>query len=535
MAKLTFVLEDGQEVVVPLKEHTTIGRAEDNDILVDDERISPHHAEIMQNADGSLQVFDLKSATGTFVNGENQLSCTLLHGDTIAFGPLVGKLDMEDLASPSSSPPPSVPTPPPAAAPAAATTPAPAEAPPDKALVDANAKLEAEKHRLKSEVASVEKELRDWQQRAEKERALHLSRVESLLAEQKRLEPTKAAVKQAEGAHQEWLDAISVLSTQHADKTAALERLNSQHYEKSTEFQRLSSAVTSAQQELEALAVQKDETAARLNKIRDECQQDEALLNSLRLQIIEHEKRIAEEEARHAELNAATQALSARHLRDEAAVKDLQSLLSGLEQRCAASEAALQRTQQENTAVEKSLASRKAELANCEKALAAQKAESAAETKRIAEARAQRVEFERQNQELAAAKQQLADARQRLAAVEQRYRDTLAVSGQNGAQMAVPPRRQTPQDAPASDSGLKTQHDELIGKIEAARKELAGLEARIATLQQSPPAAEDEPASTPASFPPPFVVQVETIRLAPVPIKSERTRGPGAKKSARPV
>ncbi|OYW70300.1 MAG: hypothetical protein B7Z37_31150 [Verrucomicrobia bacterium 12-59-8] len=111
MAKLTFVLEDGQEVVVPLKEHITIGRGEDNDIVVDDERISSHHAEIVQNADGSLQVFDLKSTAGTFVNGESQLSCTLLHGDTIAFGPLVGILDLEDAASA-----PDAQTPPPAAA-----------------------------------------------------------------------------------------------------------------------------------------------------------------------------------------------------------------------------------------------------------------------------------------------------------------------------------------------------------------------------------------------------------------------------------
>ena len=115
MAKLTFVLEDGQEVVVPIKEHITIGRGEDNDIVVDDERISLHHAEIVQNADGSLQLFDLKSTAGTFVNGQSQLSCTLLHDDTIAFGPLVGTLDLEEPAAP----------PPAAAPPAPAATAAP--------------------------------------------------------------------------------------------------------------------------------------------------------------------------------------------------------------------------------------------------------------------------------------------------------------------------------------------------------------------------------------------------------------------------
>lgn len=550
MAKITFVLEDGQEVVVPLKEHITIGRADDNDILVDDDRISMHHAEIVQNADGSLQVFDLKSTAGTFVNGESQLSCTLLHGDTIAFGPLVGKLDMED---PATQPPPAEPASPAAASPpvkAPATeppastlkspAPAPAEVSPDKALLEANAKLEAEKHRLKAEVAAAEKELRDWQQRAEKERALHSARVEALLEEEKKLEPTKAALKQAETAHHEWLDAISVLGSQHADKTAALERLNAQHYEKSTEFQRLTASLASAQQALEQMASQKDEAAARLKQIRDECEQDESLLNSLRQQIIEHENRIAEEEAKHASLNSATAALSEKHLRDEAAVKELESLLMGLEQRCASAEASLQRMQEESASCEKQLAARKAELASCEAAIAAHQAALATETGGIAAARAERIELERQNQELAGAKQQLADARQRLAAVEQRYRDAVAAGGQNGAHLPSLPKRPSAQEAPAKaspspDSALKSSNAEVGEKLEAARKELAELESKIASLKQSQAASWVEGSSVASAVPPPVIVQVETIRLTPVPIKSERTRGPGTKKAARPA
>jgi predicted component of type VI protein secretion system len=110
MAKITFVLEDGQEVVVPLTERVTIGRAEDNDVMVDDERISMQHAELLQNADGSIQVFDLKSESGTFVNGERQMSCTLLHGDKLAFGPLVGRLDLEDMEPATPKQPEAAPT-----------------------------------------------------------------------------------------------------------------------------------------------------------------------------------------------------------------------------------------------------------------------------------------------------------------------------------------------------------------------------------------------------------------------------------------
>lgn len=522
MAKLTFVLEDGQEVVVPLKEHIIIGRDEDNDIVVDDERISPRHAEIVQNADGSLQVFDLKSAAGTFVNGERQLSCTLLHGDTIAFGPLVGTLDLEHpatsplvadtpVAPAVSKPAPPAPVPEPPA-------PSPAPAAPDNALAETVAHLEAEKSRLKSEVAAAEKELRDWQQRAEKERALHLARVESLQADEEKLAPAKAAVEQAEAAHREWLETISSITTQHADKTAALERLNAQHYEKSTEVQRLTATAAEAQRQIENLAAQKEEAAARLKQVRDECEQDEALLNSLRQQIIEHEKRIAGEEARHASLNTATAELCAKHQRDEAAVKDLESLLMSLEQKGAAAEGSLQRMQEDLASCEKTLASRTAELAACEKS--------------IAEARAQHAELEQLNLDLTATKQQLVDARQRLAAVEQRYRDALSNSSQGGPQMAQPRRDAAHEEAPIAALLDSDQHAEIPDQIGAARRKLAELQAKIAALRHSPAQNEVEAAQDTSRISPPVIVQVETIKLAPIPIKSERTRGPGTKKAA---
>ena len=530
MAKLTFVLEDGQEVVVPLKEHITIGRGEDNDIVVDDDRLSQHHAEILLNADGSFQVFDLKSTAGTFVNGERQLSCPLLHGDTIAFGPLVGTLDLEEPAAPAAVPPAS--SPPPAA---------PATAPTDNPHAADMAKWEAEKNKLKAEAEAAAKELRDWQQRAEKERAMHLARVESLQAQEKKLAPTKAAVEQAENAHREWLESISALAAQHADKTAALERLNAQHYEKSTEVQRLAAATAASQQELEMLAAQKDETAARLNQVRDECVQDEALLNSLRQQIIEHEKRIVEEEAKHAALTSSTQELSTKHQRDEAAVKDLEKLLMELEQRGAAAEGSLQRMQNDLASCEKDLAARKAELATCEKSIASRSADLLAETNRLAEAKSKRAELEQLNQEVAATKQQLADARQRLAAVEQRYRDAQAVAAQVPSQLAGPRRHAAHEEAPskapapapapaAAAAAADAEHVELAGKIEAARHELAELETKIASLRQSQSTPETAPNA--ATIPQPRIVHVETIRLAPIPIKSERTRGPGTKQPA---
>ncbi|MDI1312405.1 FHA domain-containing protein [Prosthecobacter sp.] len=628
MAKLTFVLEDGQEVVVPLKEHITLGRDEDNDIVVDDERISSHHAEIVENADGSLQVFDLKSTAGTFVNGERQLSCTLLHGDTIAFGPLVGTLDLEH---PATSPPPAKATP--AAPPVSNSTvkvpvsealapPAPpASAPPDNAHVEATAQLEAEKSRLKAEVAAAEKELREWEKRAEKERSLHLSRVESLTAEEEKLAPAQAAVQQAETAHREWLEAINSLTSQHADKTTALERLNTQHYEKSTEVQRLTATAAEAQQQIENLAAQKEQTDARLKQVRDECEQDEALLNSLRQQIIEHEKRIVEEEAKHLSLSTSSAALSAKQQSDEASIRDLESLLMKLEQRAATAEASLQHQQEELASCEKKLAARNAELAasnsalavetdanrteleqrcataetslqrhqeelasyekklaalnaeltarnaslavetdtnraelehrcaaaeaslrrqqeelaSCEKKLAARNAEFAArnaslaaETNIYVETDAKRAELEQLNEDLASTKQQLFDGRKRLAAVEQRYRDAQSDSSQGGSQIAPSRRQPHHEDASQTDA---TTNGALPGQIEAARRELAELEAKIASMRKAHSAAAIVAAQDASNLSPPVVVQVETIRLAPVTIKSERTRGPGTKKA----
>ncbi|MFM7606150.1 MAG: FHA domain-containing protein [Prosthecobacter sp.] len=95
MPKLIFIFEDGQEITVPLADRITIGNTEQNDVFVDDERISQLHAELLLNADGSVQVFDLNSLTGTFVNGQRVVSHTLLDGDKLAFGPLHAVLDLE--------------------------------------------------------------------------------------------------------------------------------------------------------------------------------------------------------------------------------------------------------------------------------------------------------------------------------------------------------------------------------------------------------------------------------------------------------
>jgi ABC-type multidrug transport system ATPase subunit len=65
---------------------TTLGRAPDNDIVVDDLEVSRHHAEIRVATDGRLEIFDLGSHNGTFVNGVRVEKATLGDFDLVTVG-----------------------------------------------------------------------------------------------------------------------------------------------------------------------------------------------------------------------------------------------------------------------------------------------------------------------------------------------------------------------------------------------------------------------------------------------------------------
>ncbi len=98
MAKLTFILEDGQVVEVPLLETITIGRSSGNSVVVDDDRISPCHAEVLISSDARIQVREVDAGAGTYVNDLRVQSYPLRHGDRLAFGPLIALLDTEESA-----------------------------------------------------------------------------------------------------------------------------------------------------------------------------------------------------------------------------------------------------------------------------------------------------------------------------------------------------------------------------------------------------------------------------------------------------
>jgi predicted component of type VI protein secretion system len=70
-----------------LKLPATIGRSSDADVCVEDESISRSHCQLFLGNDESLQVRDLNSLNGTFVNGERIRKVhSLFPGDVIQVG-----------------------------------------------------------------------------------------------------------------------------------------------------------------------------------------------------------------------------------------------------------------------------------------------------------------------------------------------------------------------------------------------------------------------------------------------------------------
>jgi diguanylate cyclase (GGDEF)-like protein len=74
----TYVLEPNTEL--------TIGRAPGSDIRIRTSDVSRVHAKVQSSASGRVEMIDLGSTNGTFVNGKRQLYRVLREGDKIQFG-----------------------------------------------------------------------------------------------------------------------------------------------------------------------------------------------------------------------------------------------------------------------------------------------------------------------------------------------------------------------------------------------------------------------------------------------------------------
>jgi hypothetical protein len=80
------------------KSVTTLGRALDNDIVLESSEVSRHHARIELQSDG-MRIIDLNSTNGTRVNGRTVRSQGIKAGDDVSFGNLSAKLLGDDSGS----------------------------------------------------------------------------------------------------------------------------------------------------------------------------------------------------------------------------------------------------------------------------------------------------------------------------------------------------------------------------------------------------------------------------------------------------
>ena len=86
-----------------------IGRVPDNDIALADLDVSRHHAELRRNPDGSVEIIDLGSHGGTYVNGKRITRTMLTDQDIIGIGHATFRLSAGELRQDADESPGSVP------------------------------------------------------------------------------------------------------------------------------------------------------------------------------------------------------------------------------------------------------------------------------------------------------------------------------------------------------------------------------------------------------------------------------------------
>lgn len=86
MAKILLKYKEAviKEIVLD-KDNTTIGRKPDNDIAIDNQAVSGHHA-FIKKEDDKILIEDLSSLNGTFLNGQKISKAEIFNNDIILIG-----------------------------------------------------------------------------------------------------------------------------------------------------------------------------------------------------------------------------------------------------------------------------------------------------------------------------------------------------------------------------------------------------------------------------------------------------------------
>jgi len=83
MPENAFLIVEGVKVYPLMQPVVNIGRRLDNQLIIDDPRVSRNHAQL-RSIKGRFVVFDLNSTGGTFVNGQRASQSVLYPGDVIS-------------------------------------------------------------------------------------------------------------------------------------------------------------------------------------------------------------------------------------------------------------------------------------------------------------------------------------------------------------------------------------------------------------------------------------------------------------------
>jgi hypothetical protein len=100
VAPPTFTLFDGYRHMPISEAVVTIGRSLDNDIILDDKRVSRRHAQ-MRRTYGQYVLYDLNSTGGTTVNGRPIREVPLHPGDIIAFAGIKVRYEQAGAVAPA--------------------------------------------------------------------------------------------------------------------------------------------------------------------------------------------------------------------------------------------------------------------------------------------------------------------------------------------------------------------------------------------------------------------------------------------------
>jgi len=98
MPKLTLLVPDEEPMKIAFDDQpeVTVGRAEDNHIVLTHDSISGHHAKLQLAEDGGYLLVDLDSTNGTFFDGAPAANNPLHNGAQIAFGQVPATFETED-------------------------------------------------------------------------------------------------------------------------------------------------------------------------------------------------------------------------------------------------------------------------------------------------------------------------------------------------------------------------------------------------------------------------------------------------------